>query len=487
MTNVRRSLLFSGLDRYFGQVLLLVTTAAMARILTPAETGLYLVANAFIMLADNFRMYGVGIYIVQEREITQDALRAAFTVTLLLSLLMGGAIFFGADLLAGFYGEPALTHLLSIAALGFLIAPFGNPVIALLQRELAFGSLAIVNIVAALAATIVTIALGLTGFGAASFAWGYVVSTATMSLLAFALRPDPGIFRPSMAGIGRIMSFGTMSVGVTVANMAYDLLPRLALGKILGFDAVGLYGRAVTVCQLPDRALVQAVQPVVLPAMAARARSGGDLKEAYLRGHELMSAFQWPALIMLALLADPVVRVLLGAQWTEAVPLVRIMALATMALAPAFMTYPVLVSLGRIRDTLLSSLVSLPPSVALIILAAFHGLDWVAASLLVVAPIQMLVALLFIRRAIGLEWRELALASRNSALAAIGTAAVPLAVVLAFGDGGALGWLATTAAILGGGGGWLAAILLSGHPLRMELAGLTRLRLRSRRAEALVS
>ena len=67
--------------------------------------------------------------------------------------------------------------------------------------------------------------------------------------------------------------------------MAFDMLPRLALGRILGFDAVGLYGRALTLCQIPDRAIASALSPVVLPAFAARVRAQGDLREARPRHH----------------------------------------------------------------------------------------------------------------------------------------------------------------------------------------------------------
>ena len=159
--------------------------------------------------------------------------------------------------------------------------------------------------------------------------------------------------------------------------------------------------------------------------MAAQIRAGGDLKASYLRGLTLMSAIQWPTLIMLALLADPVVRILLGQQWSETAPLVRMIALATMALAPAFLTFPVLVAAGRIRDTLLASLISLPPSILIVIGAATLGLWQVAASMFLVAPLQIFVALLFVRRAIDMTWREFFAALRKSALMTIGTMAVP--------------------------------------------------------------
>ena len=476
MSAVRRSILFSTADRYVAQVLLVATTAVMARLLTPAETGIYLLANAVILLGDNFRTFGIGVYIVQAKELRPEAVRSAFTVTLLLSLSMGLAIFLAAGEIAHFYDEPELKGLLRLGALGFIAIPFGSPILAILQRELAFSTLAVINIVTAVANAAVTIGLGFAGFGPSSYVWGFVASGVVLGLAAFALHRQAWIFRPCLSDARQLISFGAVTSAVGVVNMASDMVPRLAFAKLLGFDAVGLYGRALTVCQLPDRAIVQALQPVVLPAMAARARAGGSLKEAYLRGHALMSAVQWPALLLLALLADPVVRVLLGPQWGEAAPLVRLVALASMALAPAFMTFPVLVASGRVRDTFTSSLISLPPSVLIVVGAAwFGGLTTVAASLFVVAPLQMLVALFYVRRAIDLSWAELGAASRASACVTLGAAIVPAALVLLSPQGFALGLGASALAVAGAALGWLAALRLVRHPVEAEIVATARI------------
>jgi len=254
-----------------------------------------------------------------------------------------------------------------------------------------------------------------------------------------------------------------------------DMLPRLAFAKLLGFDAAGLFGRALTVCQLPDRAVLSAIQPVILPAMAAHARAGGSLRESYLRGLTLITSVQWPTLVVLGLLADPVVRVLLGAQWGEAAPLVRIVALAMTALAPALMTFPLLVASGRLRDALLSTAIAVPPSLAISIGAASFGLTAVAASMLVTAPFQMLVALHFVRRATGLTWRALFRATRASLALTAGAALVPVVVILLSRNGFALGWVETAVAVLGAVGGWVAALVAVDHPLRGEIIAAGRM------------
>ena len=177
MTSVHSAILFSAADKYASQLLGVTTMAIMARILTPAETGLYLVASSLILLADNFRAFGVGVYIVQERNLDRRAVRAGFTVTFAISLTIGLGIWLTADAMAGFYGDPALARLLSVAALAFVVIPFGSPMIALLQRELAFRALAGLNVASALLGATVTVGLGAAGAGPVSYIWGFVAAS----------------------------------------------------------------------------------------------------------------------------------------------------------------------------------------------------------------------------------------------------------------------------------------------------------------------
>lgn len=470
MGDIRQSFLLSAAEKYLSQILLIATTMVMARVLTPAETGLYMTANAVILLADNFRNFGVGIYIVQEKQISQALVRSAFTVTLAFSLAIAAAIYAGAGSIAAFYAAPELKTLLVVSASGFLAVPFASPIMALLQRDLAFKAVAGVNLSAALTGFVLTVTLGLAGWGPVSYIWGFVGANVAMAATAFAMRPLPWIFVPCFTGIRRLLSFGVVSSLITVINMVYDMLPRLAFGKILGFDALGLYARAINVCQLPDRTVISALNPVILPAFASHARAGGSLRESYLRGLALILSVQWPALILLTLLADPLVYLLLGSQWGEVPPLVRLIALANMTLAPAALTFPVLVSAGRIADALKASLISLPPSMAIVIGAAFLGLHAVAASLLVVAPLQMFVALLFIRRAVGLTWADLTQPVLGNLALTAGAVLAPALIVATSPTGLSLGWLQTLASIAGGAAGWLLALAVIDHPMKHEIA-----------------
>lgn len=230
----------------------------------------------------------------------------------------------------------------------------------------------------------------------------------------------------------------------TLLNRAYDLLPIFLLGRFGGPDLVGLFGRAQVVSQLPDKMILGSLGAVILPMFAADRRDGRALAPTYLASIGNISVVLWPVALLLALIAQPVVLVLLGAQWLASVPIVQVLALASMLTFPAMLTYPVLLASGGLRDTLTASLIGLPPSAAIIAASASHGPLAVAATQFVTVPLQVGIALHFIRRRVPFSLADLAGALRISALVTVATALPPLAVIAISGRGFALtipeGW-----------------------------------------------
>lgn len=470
MNGVRRALAFTFAQKYLLTAIHLVSTMVLARLLAPSEIGVFAVGNAVVSMTEVFRDFGVGTYLIQTRQITRVKIRTAFTITLILSVLVSGLLVVLSGEIAAFYREPGVQEMLYIAAANFLIVPFAATVMSLLRRDMAFGAIARINLVATLSYGVTVNGLAALGFGYMSLAWAMLVSSAIGALAAILHRPDLRMFCPGLGDWRKILSFGSFSSATAVLNGLYSNLPQLILGRILDFAAVGLYSRAVMLSQLFDRLVLDAVNPVVLPAFATAVRSGDALKTPYLCALEYITALQWPFLLCLALLADPIVELLLGHQWLAVAPLVRIIALASLCLFPAFLTYPLLVAVGRVRDTLTMSLITVPVSLALLFAASFFGLEAVAASLFLAAPLQVYVALAFVRRQARFSWYELVAAVQKSALVALGAAAAPAAVVVLAGFRLDLSILEAAIAGVGAFLGWLATLSITRHPLFGEIS-----------------
>jgi O-antigen/teichoic acid export membrane protein len=334
---------------------------------------------------------------------------------------------------------------------------------------MAFDVLAWCNLTAALITVATSIGLVALGWGFLGLLIGSVVGQAAAVALLVGARRDLRIFRPSFNGWRDVIGFGAYSSAVVIINVIYNAWPQLILGRILDFTAVGLYGRAAGSTQLFDRLFLGVLGPVIMPAIAAQTRAGADLKRLYLQAVELLTAAQWPFLTFMALMADPIVRIWFGPGWLDVVPLVRMLCLASLALFAACLTYPVLVAVGRVRDTLTSSLISLPPSLLVIFVASFFGVKAVAASALLTLPFQAAVAIYFIGRQLAFGRAELVRATLKSGIVtACSCAAVMVSVAVnnfsfalpAFGFFGA----AVTGLI-----GWWLGLVITGHPLLAQL------------------
>ncbi|MFN3524862.1 MAG: oligosaccharide flippase family protein [Paracoccus sp. (in: a-proteobacteria)] len=477
-STVPRSLAFTIADKASGMVLSITTMAIVSRILSPAEIGVFLVGSGIIVLIEAFRDFGVATYLIQAREMTAQLFRTAVTIMALLSAALAAAIFVLADVLAGFYDSAELAQVIHIALLAFIVAPIGNPLLALLRRRMQFGRVALIGMAAGATNAITSMGLAFAGYGMFSLAWASVLAAGVSALGAvIATRKLPS-FRPSLAEWRVLLPFGAWSSIVTLLGMMMEALPRLILGRMLGFEMAGLFARSVALSQLPERLFLSAVQPVVLPAMAARLRMGDSVAAPYLLGTSWITGLQWPMLAMIALLATPLVSLLLGEQWTGVVPLLRIVALSSLFLFPQYLAFPVLVAAGRVRLMAVASAITLPVSGLIMIFAAHWGLREAALSLFIIAPFQGLIMLHVTHRCIRFGWGNLLGVLCRSGLVAAMTAAPAAAVLLwqagTLDAGLGPGALASVAGLLG----WMVGLKATGHPIGARLGVLSgRLRL----------
>jgi O-antigen/teichoic acid export membrane protein len=171
----------------------------------------------------------------------------------------------------------------------------------------------------------------------------------------------------------------------------------------------------------------------------------------------------------MAMMAKPIIYVWLGPSWLEVVPLVRILCIAYLSLFAACLTYPVLVAAGSVRDALVSSLISLPPSLLAIFAASFLGVEAVAMSALLTLPLQAAVAIYFVGRHLNLHLADLVLATKKSAIVAI-CSGITVAICAAMVDSGVIGPVSgILVGFLVAAVAWLAAVLAVQHPLLVEL------------------
>lgn len=469
MSGVRRAFAWATIGRYVIMAINLATAMMVARIIAPAAFGVSVIGGSIYAIAEALRELGGGAYLIQQKELTIEKMRTSITTSLLVSLVISACLYVGAIPLARFYGLPEVERYIYVASAGYALGPFIFPIFALMSREMAFGSFALVSVSMSLIGALTTIVLAIAGFSYMSFAWASVASAIAGSILCYFLGPDRSIYRLSLTEWRGVIGFGAFDSATALIGALGDYAPYLVLGKLLDTASVAVTQRAILLSLFPGRVILAGVGAVALPIFSRSVREGSDTKRTYLAAIELITGVQWPCLILFGLLAHPMVSVLLGSQWLEVAPLLKILCLAVAFSFPWALQYPVLVAVGKVSQ--LPRLVAFQAllNTAAVCVTARYGLFVVATGWAVIAPVNAFAAVWLVRKHLQFRWLEFIEAIHKSAWLSVMSCLGPIAVTMAAGASSDLSIKAALIAVCLSAAGWAAGLRLTHHPLRIEV------------------
>lgn len=407
MTSVRRSFLLSMADSYLAIALQVASTVIIARILTPAEVGVFAIAAVFSSLASMFRDFGVAEYLIQARDLDRDKIRAALGLNIIVSWAMAATVFLCAPLAAVFYREQGVGEVMRVLALSFVIVPFGAIVQSWFRRELNYKPIVITNALSSITSFVVVVWLALLGHGYMSLAWSTFAGIAATVLSASYFRPRDFPRLPSFKGIAEVFHFGKFATGIYVLNQLGRGAPELIIGRVSGAADVGIFSRANGLVELFRRLLLRPVFQVCLPYFAKAERDKGNLNASYLLSIGLVTAVGWPFLAFLALASYAVIRIIYGDQWLDAVPLARILCLACAIELAFVLSREALLACGEARRASVLQFQIMALQVAGLLLAIPFGLLGASWGLVIATAGGFLVSHHHLHVAIGLDLRAL--------------------------------------------------------------------------------
>jgi O-antigen/teichoic acid export membrane protein len=482
----RKALAFSFLDRYAGLLLSIVSSMIVARLLTPAEIGVFSVSMVLLSFISAMRDFGAGQYLVQEKELTPERVRATWAVQLGLGLGFAAIVLAAAVPASHFYAEPRLRDILFVLALNFAISPFGSLTYAWLMREMRFDALALMRFAGGFTGACVSVVMAWTGHGAISLAAGSLAATVANAVLATYFRPRWFPWRPSLHGVRRVLSFGGKVSATTVMNSISYGVPELVLGKLQGMVAVGLYSRANGLASMFHRLILDATQSVATPLFSKATREGVSIAPIFVQATAYVTAVGWSFFIVMIVLAESIVRVLYGPQWEASVPLTRLIAAGMAVGLPTAFCTAALMATGAV-DTLMRNTLFAAIQYALLLgVAAAFGPLSLAGAVVVAAGINVAIWLKVVHRRIAFAWSGLSrMLVRSAAVAAVTGAAASPALLLPLTGTSSHVWRLVIGVPLAAVA-FTAAVFASGHPLRDECQKMYQM-LRSRWTSATAS
>jgi O-antigen/teichoic acid export membrane protein len=467
--NIRQSLVFSYLDRYASLVVNIGSSMVIARLLTPGDIGTYSVTMVLLTFVATVRDMGAGGYLVQERNLTVERVRAVWAVQLGLGLLLALGVLAASVPVSMFYNEARMRDILMVVALNYAINPFGSLTYAWQIREMRFDSLAIVRFCATITGAAVSIYLAWHGLGPISLAWGSLASTVVNALMAIHYRPSWFPWLPGFKEIRRVLAYGSQTTGASMIDTVFANAPELLLGKLQDMTATGLYSRASGLVQMFDRIVLSGIGSVAVSWFANQSRAHNSIAQPFLKATSYVTALGWPFAIAMVFLAHPVMRILYGHQWDGAVDITRVLAISFAVGLPAQMCISSLMALGNASQVLRSAALTTALSLPFIAAGAYFGALELAVGLIATSLLRMIYWLRAAQAAAQFEWKQLRRVLFHSAIVGLGAGVGPLLAFLEFGARPANIWPEILLGSLGALLGFVATIYLSRHPLMDEL------------------
>lgn len=371
-----------GLAKLAGQgtnlVVKLCYLMILARLLTPGDFGLIAMASVITGIFDYFTSAGLSSAAVQRASITRRQISQLFWINLLVGCILTLLCAASAWPIARFYSDQRLLWVTLALAPGFLINAAGVQHSAILQRELRYTTLSVIDTGSQLASAVVGVVLAVCGYGYWALAVASLVvpcfSTASCWLTATWLPERPR----RNTGIGPLLRYGgVVTLNSITVYIGYNL-EKVLLGRFWGPSALGLYGRAIQLANLPAGNINAAVGGVFFSALARLQGDPARFRSFFLNGYSMVMAVAMPATLFPAVFAKDVVTVFLGAKWEAATPIFQCFVPAVLVFTIINPLAWVLMPLGLQKRSLYVGLVLAPLAILACLAGLPHGPTGVA-------------------------------------------------------------------------------------------------------------
>ncbi len=375
------SLIWKFLERMGYQAIQIVIQVVLARLLGPDDFGVLAIMIVFVNVGNVFVQSGLNTALVQSVEATDRDFSTVFWMSLSIALLVYGGIFWAAPAVAAFYAMPTLVWSLRALCLILLINAYNATQVAHIQRSLEFRKIFNATLTSVVVSGVVGVGVALSGGGVwalVSQQLSYQITNCLMLAAQVRWRPRP-VFDPARAR--ELFSFGWKLLVSGLLETGYQSLSDLIVGKQFTQGELGIFSQGKKYPQAVGSILDGAVQPVMLSVISHVQQDAQSVKALTRRAIRVSTFGIVPAMLCFALVARPLVTLLLGEQWLPSVPFLQIYCVVYAFLPVHSTNLQALNGTGHSADFLRLELIKKAYGVVILLVAALVFKDLYAIAL----------------------------------------------------------------------------------------------------------
>ena len=302
----------------------------LARLLLPKHFGLIAMLTIFIDVSKIFLSSGFGQSLIQKKKPVDIDYSTVFVYNLMVGLLFYIILFFIAPLISRFYDEPTLIPLTRFLASILIINAFSLVQNSIIMKKIDFKALSIINIGSMFFSGSIAVYMAFKGFGVWSLATNTVLYSLIHTILLNVKSNWKLSFKFSIDSFRELFSFGSkLLIGGLLGKIAQNIY-NVIIGKAFSATALGYYNQAMKLQRLPSQNINAIIQGVTFPVLSSIQDDDARLKSAYQRILKILVFINFPLMIFLIAVSEPLIRLLLTEKWLPAVPYFRLVCIVGM-------------------------------------------------------------------------------------------------------------------------------------------------------------
>ncbi|MGE5497611.1 MAG: MOP flippase family protein [Syntrophothermus sp.] len=325
--NVVRGVKWSFISQFGRQIFQFLTTAVLARLLSPKDIGLVGMALIVTGFLNIFRDLGTSAAIIQKKETSAKFLNSIYLINITFGICATVLVYFSAPLISTWiFNEKRIAPILSALAFTFLLSSFGLINQALLEKKLDFNKVAKVEVTATFLGSLSGIVTAIWGFGVWSLVIQTLVTAGVSSFLYVIVSGWYPGFRIDLREIKDIFRFSANLTGFSVLNYFVRTADNFLIGRYLGAESLGYYTFAYRLMLYPLQNISSVISRVAFPFYSHIQNDNKKISSTYLKIAVSIAIVTFPLMLGLMALSHEFVLTFFGGKWSNSIMVIVILA-----------------------------------------------------------------------------------------------------------------------------------------------------------------
>lgn len=325
---------WSAIERLTTQLVQLIVMLILARLLGPSSIGLVGMLAVFIAIAQVFVDSGFSNALIRKQDRTELDYSTAYIFNIIIGLSSYSFLFLLAPYIADFYQQPTLTQLLRVLSLVIIINSFGIIQRTQLTCNMDFKTQAKCSLISVFFSSITALILAYHEYGP----WALVGQSLTFSFINTILLNIYSKWLPNLifsrTSFNYLFNFGSKLLASSLLDTIYNNIYQIIIGKVYSAKQVGIFTQANSLSLIPAQSLTTIIQRVTYPMLSQLQNDRSKFERVYLLTLKLSSAIVFPIVLGIAIIAKPLIIIVLGSEWSSSSELLSILCIG-------YMLYPI--------------------------------------------------------------------------------------------------------------------------------------------------